>query len=147
MTERITTGKRLIVPIALLVIMILSSFTLLQDECPEQNIQKQDVDKKEAMFNILESLENGKPYSRDNSWARNNYAVFELPAFELPDFSEFNFDFDFDFPEFDFNSVDLDELENRMEELQKKIDSRMEDMIRRIESYHGKYQEKIQIKI
>lgn len=137
------------VPVALSLIMILCSFGMVQDECIRQNDQKLEINKKDIMLNILESLESGKPYTRDDSWKGCNYAVFELPVIELPDFSDFDFDFDFDFelPEFDFNELELEDFEQRMEQLQKKIDVKMEDIIHRFEYLHQKHREKWGIEI
>jgi len=149
MTDRRSPGKGLIVPVALSLTIILSSFGLVQDECIMQNDQKPEFRKQEIMLNILESLESGQPYLRDDGWSGHNYAVIELPAMELPDFSDFDFDFDFEFelPEIEFNEFEMEEFENRMEELQEKIDIRMEDLIKRIEVLHEKHLRKIDIEI
>jgi hypothetical protein len=149
MKDRRSPGKTFIVPVALTLIMMLCSFGLVQDELIMQNEQKVEINKKDVMLNILESLESGKPYFKNEIWKGSNYAVIELPAIELPDFSDFDFDFDFNFelPEFDFDELEFKELELRMEELQKKIDIRMQDMIRRIESMHEKHFEKFEIEI
>lgn len=147
MTEKRSPGKLLIVPVALSLVMLLGSFSRPQNVYISQaNDQDcyQESQKRAAMYSILESLENGKPYSKDDCWDGNNYSVIELPVLDIPDFSDFDFDFDFDFPDIRFDESDMEEFEERMEELQMKIEIKMEEMLRRIEGMHEKYERKVQ---
>lgn len=115
------------------IVLLLGSFTSLY---PQQSADQQvpaSVQKRESMLNILEALENNEPYTRDNNWGAPHAFPPQvyLPHVPWPD--DFEFNFDFSFTEDIFDNIDFERIEKELEEVSKRIELKMERVIRDLE--------------
>ena len=129
-------------------VLLLGSFTAHpaqkvadQSDAGQQVIAQQDngqqvpasVQKRESMLSILEALENNEPYIRDNNWGAPHAFPPQvyLPPVPWPD--DFEFNFDFSFAEDIIDNIDLERIEKDLEEISRKIEMKMERVIRDLE--------------
>ncbi|MEZ5011577.1 MAG: hypothetical protein R2744_08300 [Bacteroidales bacterium] len=132
MTEKLFTRRMFILPGLVAAFLFFGSFTsgdINRNSSTDADYQfKNQADKKEMMFEVLESLENGVPYQKEQSWSDNRYDEIEFPGFCIPDPGQFKYDFDFSLPQFRFNEIDLERFELKMEELSRKLEEKLEEM-------------------
>lgn len=125
--------KSALLTAAITIVLLLGSFTSLRAQ--ENNDQQvpASVQKRESMVSILESLEKNEPYTRDHNWGvpYSFPPQVYLPPVPWPE--DFDFDFDFSFAGDIIDNIDFERIEKDLEEISRKIEIRMERVIRDLE--------------
>lgn len=117
------------------IVLLLGSFTSIpRHEADDQQVPA-SVQKRESMLGILEALEKNEPYTRDENWGAPHAFPPQvyLPPVPWPEDFDFDFDFDFSFAEDIIDNIDFERLAEDMEEIGRKIEKRMERVIRDME--------------
>ena len=98
------------------------------------------VDNKESMLKILEALESGQEYERSENWSGSNYLSIDIQDFYdfheyfIEEFSHAFDDFGIDHGEFWIDEEFLRNLENRIEDIDLKLEKRLEEIMERLDT-------------
>ncbi|MFN2380154.1 MAG: hypothetical protein ABR519_08090 [Bacteroidales bacterium] len=118
---------------AIALVLLLGSFTSpLAQENNNQQVPA-SVQKRESMLSILESLEKNEPYTRDENWGAPHAFPPKVYLPPVPWPEDFEFNFDFSFTEDIIDNFDLERIEKDLEEISRKIEIKMERVIRDLE--------------
>lgn len=134
---------------SLAMIVVLGSFTTDRyqsiDDQQTPGINDQQIpasaQKRDAMLNILESLEKDRPYTRSENWGAPRAFPPRIYLPPVPWHEDYEFNFDFSFAEEmientgkRIENIDFEKIERDLEQLGRKIEKGIEKAIRNIES-------------
>lgn len=113
--------------IALVSLFLFASFTVPVAQS-DQDSSIKDLSKRETMLGILESLEAGEPYSRDESWSNGSCQDTDHPRIYFRSI---------DHSDFDHKEFSLDEFEERMIQFEEQLEKKMDQIIRKVGTQHS----------
>ncbi|HDZ41650.1 MAG TPA: hypothetical protein ENH59_08245 [Bacteroidetes bacterium] len=117
----------------LILIIALTANTMAGAPAPKQ--QDFFSNKKQTMKNVLEALEEGRSYDARPCWREYEYG-FSHHVFDIPDF---NFDFEWDFPEIRINEEFIDDLERKLEIIEKRMNEKLQELEKKIDSINSRF--------
>ncbi len=104
--------------------------------------------KKEAMRNVLNALEEGRDHTSIPDWRSDNYSDVPCVFFGTDDFGlDFEMDFDWDFPDINIDDEFFEDLEKKLDNMERNIYKKLQDMEKRIESLSEKLSDKTQFEL
>lgn len=126
--------KRIIVKFSLL--LLLAALTVNTNaESMDQVQQNLQGSKKETMKNVLRALEEGRDYDASPFWRENEFEF----SLSIPDFQDMYFDFEWDFPRIRIDEEFINDMQRKLEYIEKNLQEKIEDLERRIDSISRKY--------
>ena len=139
-------GKNILLRVKLVLftsvmIVLFGSFTAPEGQLPVSD-SIQNNSKKEVMLSILESLESGKTYSRNEAWGGDSFHDLSPTIIFIQRSDDSEFKPVIELPDLNFECIRFEEIEERLEQLEESLELRIEEMIRRFEKeYEGKHRE------
>ncbi|MEE4213535.1 MAG: hypothetical protein V2I34_00615 [Bacteroidales bacterium] len=126
--------KRIIVKFSLLLLFAALTLNINAGSLNQvqQNLQGS---KKETMKNVLRALEEGRDYDASPFWRENEFEF----SFSIPDFQDMYFDFEWDFPGIRIDEEFINDMQRKLENIEKNLQEKIEDLERRIDSINRKY--------
>ena len=125
---------------SLVMIAVLGSFTTDRHQRIDDPQIPASIQKRDAMFDILESLEKNRPYTRSDNWGAPRAFPSKIYMPPIPWYEGFEFDFDFSFAEEmienageRIENINFERIERNLEQFGRKIEKGFEKVIKDIE--------------
>ncbi|MGM0666301.1 MAG: hypothetical protein ACQETA_03175 [Bacteroidota bacterium] len=126
--------KRIMVKFSLL--LLLAALTVNTNaESMDQVQQNLQGSKKETMKNVLRALEEGRDYDASPFWRENEFEF----SLSIPDLQDMYFDFEWDFPGIRIDEEFINDMQRKLENIERNLQEKIEDLERRIDSISRKY--------